>query len=84
LPEIAGTDGMKLLYNHANWSGNNPENITPVEFAKNIIDKDHKKSDIKSILRNLRYAIYSIASIDYPQRISLLYLPPGFSFDSRL
>jgi len=82
LPDIVQTEGMKLLYNHANWSGNNSEKLSIKDFAKTIIDRDHKRMNIKVILRNLQYAKDSIAAIDYPQKICLQYLPEGFSFSS--
>jgi len=84
LPDIVQTEGMKLLYNHANWSGNNSDKLSINDFAETIIDRDHKRTNIKLILRNLQYARDSIAATDYPQKICLQYLLEGFSFSSRL
>lgn len=84
LTQITNTEGLKLLYNHAKWSGNNSAKLSPTAFAKKIIDKENKKSSIDAIYRNLTYAMDSIASTDYPQQICLKYLPAGFSFSSRL
>jgi len=84
LSHIAGTEGMKLIYNHANWSGNNPANISIYDFAKKVIDRDKKRMSMQAILRNLKYARDSIAAMDYPQKVCLQYLPEGFSFHSRL
>jgi hypothetical protein len=84
LPDIVKTEGMKLLYNHANWSGNNSDKLSIKDFAEAIIDRDHKRMNIKLIRRNLQYAKDSIAATDYPQKICLQYLPEGFSFSSRL
>jgi len=84
LSHIAGTEGMKLIYNHANWSGNNPANISIYDFAKKVIDRDKKRISMQAILRNLKYARDSIAAMDYPQKVCLQYLPEGFSFHSRL
>ncbi len=84
LDKIAGTEGLKLLYNHAHWSGNNPEGLTKVDFAKKIIDRENKKSFVDEISSNLKYAKDSIARTDYAQRICLQYLPAGFAYSSRL
>lgn len=84
LSDIIKTEGLKLLFNHANWSGNNSEKLSMKDFAKAIIDRDNKYKNVNSILRNLKYAKDSIAAIDYSQTICLKYLPEGFSFGSRL
>jgi hypothetical protein len=84
LSDIVRTKGMKLLYDHANWSGNNTEKHSIRDFARTIIDRDNKRINIKLIHRNLQYARDSIAAIDYPQKVCLQYLPEGFSFSSRL
>ncbi|NTW25800.1 MAG: hypothetical protein HGA37_13975 [Lentimicrobium sp.] len=84
LSDIVRTEGMKLLYNHANWSGNNSDKLSIRDFAETIIDSDHKGMNINLILRNIQYAKDSIAVTDYPQKICLQYLPEGFSFSSRL
>jgi len=83
LSEIAGTVGIKLLYNHACWSGNNAEKLSLKEFAEKIIDRNNNVNNLKVILRNIQFAKDSIASIDYPQQVCLNYLPKGFSFSSR-
>ena len=84
LSDIVQTAGLQLLYNHANWSGNNSEKISLSDFAKSIIDRDHKRINISQIRSNLQYAKDSIATTDYPQKICLHYLPEGFSFSSKL
>jgi hypothetical protein len=84
LSDILRTEGLKLLYNHANWTGNNSENISLRDFAETIIDRGNKNAYINTILLNLQYAKDSIAVLDYPQIICLKYLPEGFSFSSRL
>ena len=63
LSQITGTDGIKLLYDHAYWSGNNSEKLSLRDFAIKIIDRDNNLKNINSILRNIRYAKDSIASI---------------------
>jgi len=84
LSEIAGSEGIKLLYNHASWSGNNAEKLPLKEFAKKIIDRNNNVNNINAILGNIQYAKDSVASSDYPQQVCLNYLPKGFSFSSRL
>jgi len=84
LKDITNTEGLKLLYNHANWSGNNDEKLSPGDFAKTIIDRDHKQINISQIRSNLQYAKDSIAATDYPRKICLQYLPEGFMFQSNL
>jgi hypothetical protein len=84
LQDITNTVGLKLLYNHANWSGNNDEKLSPGDFAKTIIDRNHKQINISQIRSNLQFAKDSIAATDYPQKICLQYLPAGFSFHSKL
>jgi hypothetical protein len=84
LQDITNTEGLKLLYNHANWSGNNDEKLSPGDFAKTIIDREHKQINISQIRSNLQYAKDSIAATDYPHKICLQYLPEGFTFQSRL
>jgi len=84
LPYIARTRGMELLYNHANWSGNNSGGLSVNDFAKKIIDRENQLMSLELIRRNLMYAKDSIAATDYPQKICLQYLPAGFSFSSRL
>jgi len=84
ISNILKTEGLKLLFNHSNWSGNNSRNLSLKEFAKTIIDRENNRININSIIRNLQYAKDSIAIIDYPQSICLQYLPEGYSFSSRL
>ncbi len=84
ISDIVKTEGLKLLYNHANWSGNNSKNLSLKDFAKTIIDRDNRKINIESIIGNLQYAKDSIATIDYPQNICLKYLPKVFRFSSLL
>lgn len=84
LSQITGTEGIKLLYDHANWSGNNTNKLSLSDFAEKIIDRNNKLNNINEILRNIKYAKDSIASIDYPQQVCLKYLPKGFLFSSRL
>lgn len=84
LLEIEKTEGLKLIYNHANWSGNNTKKLSLKDFAETIINRDNNKANINLIRRNLQYAKDSIAATDYPQQICLKYLPAGFSFSSRL
>lgn len=84
LTKIVNTEGFKLIYEHASWSGNNSDQLSKTEFAKKIIDRDNKKNDLNIIRKNLSYAWDSIAATDYPQPICLEYLPTGFSFSSRL
>lgn len=84
LSQIVKTEGLKLLYAHANWSGNNTERLSLKAFAKKIIDRDNKKAVLDKIDRNLKYARDSVAATDYPQQICLQYLPKGFKFSSRL
>jgi hypothetical protein len=84
ISDIVKTEGLKLLYNHATWTGNNSRNLSLEDFAITIIDRENKRIYIDSINRNLQYAKDSIALIDYPQTICLQYLPEGYSFSSRL
>lgn len=84
LLQIIKTPGLRLLYAHANWSGNNSEMLSPAAFARKIIDRDNKKPELDIIKRNLSYARDSVVATDYPQQICLLYLPKGFKFSSRL
>lgn len=84
LSKIAKNEGLKLIYNHANWSGNNTKNLSLKNFANTIIDREKNRTNTNLIKRNLQYSKDSIAAIDYPQKICLEYLPVGFSFSSRL
>jgi len=68
LPEIVSTEGLSLLYNHANWSGNNVGKLSLKDFAIKIMDRDNNKLNTNLIMRNLQYAMDSIAAIDYPQK----------------